>query len=107
MNKFLNEKFRKTQTFKPLDRKESQLINAFAALKNEEEFGNFLRDLLTPKEIKEFSNRVEIARLLAEGKPYLYIAKEVGVSTTTVTRVAYWLFSGCGGYYQVFKKLLK
>ena len=107
MNKFLDEKFNKSQTFKPQDEKERLLVKAFASLKNEEEIGNFLRDLLTSKELKEFANRIEIARLLSEGKSYLKISKEVGVSTTTVTRVAYWLFSGCGGYYKVIQKLTK
>jgi len=107
MTKFLDEKFNKTQTFLPQDEKERLLVKAFASLKNEEEVGAFLRDLLTPKELKEFANRIEIARLLSTGKAYLEIAKELGVSTTTVTRVAYWLFSGCGGYYKAIKKVSK
>jgi len=70
-------------------------------LKTEQEVANFLRDLLTPPEIEEFSNRLEIAKLLLTRKSYLKIAKETGTSTTTVTRVAQWLFRGCGGYWKV------
>jgi uncharacterized protein YerC len=39
-----------------------------------------------------------MARLLKRGWSYKRIAKEMNVSTTTVTRVAHWLFRGCGGY---------
>jgi TrpR-related protein YerC/YecD len=77
---------------------EQNLCEAFASLSTSQDVANFLRDLLTSAELTEFSHRLEIARLLKKGKPYLEIAKEVGVSTTTVTRVAQWLKDGCGGY---------
>lgn len=81
--------------------KEKQLAKAFLSLKKEQDVVNFLRDLLTLPEIDEFANRLEIARLLLRGETYLTIAKETNVSTTTVTRVAQWLFHGCGGYWKV------
>jgi len=59
---------------------------------------------MTPVEIEEFANRLEIARFLMMGESYLNIAKNTGVSTTTVTRVAHWLFKGCGGYQKVLTK---
>ena len=91
-----------TQTnFQGKDPKVKQLVKAFLKLKTEQEVANFLRDLLTPPEIEEFSNRLEIAKLLLTRKSYLKIAKETGTSTTTVTRVAQWLFRGCGGYWKV------
>jgi len=69
------------------------LIEAFAALKSEKEITGFLRDLLTPSEIEEFSRRFQIALLLWTTKlSYLDIAEKVGTSTTTVTRVAQWLY---------------
>ncbi len=86
------------------DPKIKQLAKVFLKLKTEQEVTNFLRDLLTPPEIEEFSNRLEIAKLLLTGKSYLKIAKEIGASTTTVTRVAQWLFRGCGGYWKVLNK---
>jgi len=91
----------KTESFFPRNEKEKALIRVFLKLKTEQEVANFLRDLLTSPEIEEFSNRLEIARLLLTGKSYLKIAKETGTSTTTVTRVAQWLFRGCGGYWKV------
>jgi len=89
--------------YRPKNDKEKALSSAFLKLKTEQETANFLRDLLTIKEIEEFANRLEMARLLKKGWSYKRIAKEVGVSTTTVTRVAHWLFRGCGGYEKVLK----
>lgn len=95
------------ETYKPVTKAEKQLVKAFLQLKDEKEVAAFLRDIMTRAEIEEFGNRLEIARiLLQEDKSYLEISKEVGTSTTTVTRVAQWLFKGCGGYFTVLKRLL-
>ncbi|MCR4276761.1 MAG: YerC/YecD family TrpR-related protein [Candidatus Roizmanbacteria bacterium] len=91
------------QNYKPKNEKEKYLAKAFLKLKNEQEVVNFLRDLLTVKEMEEFSNRLEMAKLLKEGISYKAIAKKLKVSTTTVTRTAHWLFHGCGGYEKVIK----
>lgn len=86
-------------------RLERHLFKAFTQLKNEQEIANFLRDLLTPAELEEFANRLEIAELLFKRElSYLEIADKVGTSTTTVTRVAQWLFRGCGGYLTVIER---
>ena len=78
-------------------------MQAFLKLKTEQEVANFLRDLLTVKELEEFANRLEMARLLKKGMAYKSISKKMGVSTTTVTRTAHWLFRGCGGYEKALK----
>jgi len=91
------------QAYKPKNEKEKALSSAFLKLKTEQEVANFLRDLLTIKEMEEFSNRLEMAKLLKEGMSYKAIAKKLKVSTTTVTRTAHWLFHGCGGYEKVIK----
>ncbi len=91
------------QDYKPRNEKEKFLAKAFLKLKTEQEVANFLRDLLTIKEIEEFANRLKMARLLKQGMSYKAIAKKLKVSTTTVTRVAHWLFRGCGGYEKVLK----
>ncbi|PIV10927.1 hypothetical protein COY13_04335 [Candidatus Roizmanbacteria bacterium CG_4_10_14_0_2_um_filter_36_35] len=92
------------QNYKPKNEKEKFLVKTFLKLKTEQEVANFLRDLLTIKEIEEFANRLEMARLLKKGMSYKAIAKKLEVSTTTVTRVAHWLFRGCGGYEKVVEK---
>ena len=93
--------FQKTEDYKPKSEKEKNLIQAFTLLKNKEEVADFLRDLLTLAEIGEFANRLEMVRLLKKGYSYLKIAKEIGTSTTTVTRVAHWYYHGCGGYARI------
>ena len=91
------------QAYKPKNEKEKALAIAFLKLKSEQDSLNFLRDILTIKELEEFSNRLEMAKLLKEGMWYKAIAKKLKVSTTTVTRTAHWLFRGCGGYEKVLK----
>ncbi len=87
--------------FKPRNAKEKLLIKSLLKLKTEKEMIAFLRDLMTVKEIEEFANRLEMARLLKKGLSYKKIADKLGVSTTTVGRVAFWLNQGCGGYKKV------
>lgn len=75
-----------------------ELFKAISELKDENEIADFFRDLLTPTEIEEFANRWKMATLLYEGKSYLDVALLTNSSTTTVGRVARWLFQGQGGY---------
>lgn len=95
-----------TESYQPRNEKEKRLVEAFVSLKNKEDVANFLRDLLTIAEIEEFANRLEMVRLLLKGYSYQKIAHETGASTTTVTRVAYWLNHGCGGYQKIVDILL-
>jgi TrpR-related protein YerC/YecD len=104
MTKQIELKLEKTENYIPKSDKEKKLIKAFLKLKTEKDTASFIRDLLTLAEIEEFSNRLEIASLLMKGESYQKIAKQTGVSTTTVTRVAHWLFKGTGGYWKVLKK---
>jgi len=74
-------------------KQDKELIEVLAQLKNEKEITGFLRDILTPAEIEEFSRRFQIAKLLWTTKlSYIDIAEKIGTSTTTVTRVSQWLF---------------
>jgi TrpR-related protein YerC/YecD len=68
------------------------LAKALLALKTEKEMNNFLRDLCTPGEIKDFEERWAIAQLLNTGEfSYRQIAEKASASITTVTRVARFL----------------
>ncbi len=75
------------------DQKDTQaLYDAIALLEGKEEIERFLADLCTPGEIKAFSERWAIARLLDEGRlSYRDISQKTGASTTTVARVARFL----------------
>lgn len=81
------------------------LYKAFLSLKNEDECKRFLRDLLTEAEIKEFTNRWKVARMLDKKVPYGKIEKETGISSTTIARVNKWLIKGKGGYKLMLKRL--
>lgn len=75
-----------------------ELYQAILSLKTEAELQRFFRDLLTEKEIAEFSNRWQAARLLNDRISYAAIVKETGLSSTTVARIAKWLKGEIGGY---------
>lgn len=81
------------------------LYKAILSLKTERECKKFLRDLLTETEIKEFTNRWKVARLLNKKVPYEKIAKQTGMSSTTIARVKKWLTNGMGGYRLMLKRL--
>ena len=68
------------------------LCQALLACRGGEEMEAFLRDLLTPGEIKTLVERWRVARLLDEGgHSYREISEMTGASTTTVTRVSRFL----------------
>lgn len=68
------------------------IAKAILSLKTEKEVNNFLRDLCTPGEIKDFEERWLIAQLLATGEySYREVAEKAKASITTVTRVARFL----------------
>lgn len=81
------------------------LYKAILALENEGECKRFLRDLLTEKEIKEFTNRWKVARMLYKKIPYEKIEKDTGMSSTTIARIQKWLINGMGGYRLILKRL--
>ena len=82
----------------------NQLCTAISGLSTQEEVLAFLRDALTLEEIEEISRRLEVARLVSAGKTYRSIAAETSVSTATITRIAYWLHHGPGGYRRALEK---
>ncbi|OIO53531.1 hypothetical protein AUJ46_05025 [Candidatus Peregrinibacteria bacterium CG1_02_54_53] len=72
------------------------LCKAVIACQTERQAADFLRDVGTLTELKDWSERLEIARRIISGKTYRKITEEMGVSTTTITRVARFLQSGSG-----------
>lgn len=82
-----------------------QLIVGILALKNEDEAERFLRDLMTPLEIKEFANRLEAASLLARDIQYNAIIESTGLSSATIARIAKWLGGSLGGYRLILNRI--
>ncbi len=87
------------------DKNIERLLNAFLVLKTETEVRSFLRDLMTEKEILEFSKRLRAAEMLNQGQIYTEIEEETRLSSTTVARVAKWLKSEGGGYKTIISRL--
>jgi len=81
-----------------------ELFTTIASLRTADEAERFFRDLCTRSELDAMAHRWEVAQLLAEGLPYLEVAKRAHASTTTVTRVAQWLRNGEGGYELALKR---
>ncbi len=86
---------------------ERRLESAFLSLKNHEECRRFLSDLLTPNELSQAVQRMEVARLLSSGYIYNEIVKQTGASTATVSRVQKTLSYGSGGYDMVLNRIIK
>lgn len=74
------------------------LLSVFAALDDEDDIFALLEDLFTIREIKDTSQRLTVARMLAAGKSYASIEEETGASATTIARVSKCLGYGSGGY---------
>lgn len=64
----------------------------------------FFKDICTPKELKDLSDRLLVANLLISGKTYESIIKQTGMSSTTIARINRTLLYGEGGYKEVLSK---
>lgn len=82
-----------------------QLADALVAIDDRETMLAFLRDVCSFNELGAVAQRLEAARLVDSGLPYAEVAKRLGASTATVTRVAQWLRHGEGGYRAVLDRL--
>jgi len=82
------------------------LEKILSEINDEKQMTAFLKDLLTPYEMKEFQNRWGIAQSLYEKDlSYREIAERFGTSVTTVTRVARFLKDEpYQGYHSVLDK---
>mgnify|MGYP003553447088 CR=1 FL=1 len=63
-----------------------ELIEAFLIMKSKEQMLNFMKGILTPKELEELSQRLKIVKLLKKGIPQHEIAAKLGVGVATITR---------------------
>ena len=63
------------------------LFKAILSLETMEECYNFFEDLCTVPELKALSQRLEVARMLSEGRVYSDIVAKTGASTATISRV--------------------
>ncbi len=80
-----------------------QLVEALVSISDKITMQNFLRDVMTEKEIVEISARFKAARMLREGKKYTEIVAQTKLSSRTVARISAWLQNGCNGYQAALK----
>lgn len=83
------------------------LYEAILELETLEETQRFFEDICTIKEIQSISQRLEVAKLLREGKTYGEIEGITGASTATISRVNRCLHYGANGYKLILEKLSK
>jgi len=66
--------------------KVGELVAAFRKQKSPREMSDFLKGILTPKELKEVTIRLQIVKMIKKGLPHHEIARRLGVGVATVTR---------------------
>jgi TrpR-related protein YerC/YecD len=76
----------------------TRLFQAIAALQSQEECRLFFDDLCTIREVRDLSQRFEVAGMLRDGRSYQEISQKTGASTATICRVNKCLLYGTGGY---------
>ena len=81
------------------------LFRAILSLQDLDECYCFFGDLLTVQELSAFAQRLQVARMLSEGKTYETIRAESSTSSSTITRVNTELRYGSGGYQMVLDRL--
>ena len=81
------------------------LVKAILSLETEDECYRLMEDLLTMREIRDLSQRLEVAMLLRDKVTYNEIVDRTGVSTATIGRVNRALSYGTGGYAAILDKI--
>ena len=84
-----------------------QLFDCILTLKTREECYEFFEDLCTINELRDMSQRLEVARMLEAGDKYDRIEEATGASTATISRVKRCLKFGADGYVQVLSRMGK
>ncbi len=63
-----------------------ELIETLLSIESKNEMEDFLRGILTPKELVEIPTRLQIVKLLKKGISQHVISEKLGVGIATVTR---------------------
>lgn len=79
------------------------LWTSIAGLETREEVKAFFKDLLSESEAIMLGRRIQVAKLLLEGKKYEEIIQDLRVGDDTIGKVQRWLTSGFGGYEKAIK----
>ena len=87
------------------DEQTDALFRSILALTSVDECYQYFEDLCTNKEVRDFGQRLEVARMLDRGSSYQKVTEATGVSSATVGRVKRCLDYGTGGYRMILKRL--
>ncbi len=82
-----------------------RLFDGILTLQSREECYEFFEDLCTINELRDMSQRLEVARMLEAGEKYDRIEEATGASTATISRVKRCLKYGADGYVKVLGRL--
>jgi len=62
-------------------------FKTISKVKDEKHFEEFFYDLFSSSEVKDVSRRLLAAKMLIEGKTYLQIKEEMGMSEGTINKI--------------------
>ncbi|WP_060679686.1 YerC/YecD family TrpR-related protein [Virgibacillus halodenitrificans] len=83
-----------------------QMFDAILSLKDREECYRFFDDMATMSEIHAMSQRLQVAKMLSEGRTYNAIEQETNASTATISRVRRCMNYGSDGYKMVLDRIM-
>ncbi len=81
------------------------LFRAILALEDEEDCYRFFEDICTIKELQAIAQRLQVAKLLKEGKTYNEIEEVTKASTATISRINKCLVYGADGYQRILERI--
>ncbi len=91
------------------DKQKKEALDGFydlmSMVKSKDDMRNFLKDLLTPSESLMIARRIQIAKMLLQGRYYEDIRQELGVGSSTISNVDKWLSNGLGAYRKEIEKI--
>lgn len=82
-----------------------QFAEALTVIDSQQTMQDFLRDVMTEKEIAEISARLQAAKMLQAGEKYTAIVAKTKLSSRTVARISDWIKNGCNGYQAALKAI--
>lgn len=85
----------------------SEMCNILAECKDSAFINDFLRCLLTPAEVKDFSNRWLLVKEIEKGTPQREIARKLGISLCKITRGSRELHKEHSAFKRILEKLKK
>ena len=83
-----------------------QLFRSLLALQDVDECYRYFEDLCTVKEVLTFAQRLEVAKMLADGQSYQQTIAKTGASSATISRVKRCLDYGDGGYAMILGRIV-